>query len=217
MGQASGRSRGSATRSRLLAAALDVVADVGYPRATTKAIAAAAGVAEGTIYRHFPDKHALFLAAVIDANEPVNAWMTGLPERAGHGALADNLAETMTRLSGLREHMLPLELAILTDPELAERRRTGMAALGIDSPDMAAPGLPDPNPPTLLARYLAAEQHLGRVRADVDPIQAAITILATLMGLTVLPEGDAPPSATGQPIAPALLDTASDILARGLQ
>jgi AcrR family transcriptional regulator len=213
MAEVGGAARGAATRARLLAAARDVVADVGYAHATTRAIAAAAGVAEGTIYRHFPDKHALFLAAVIDANEPVIAWMAGLPDRAGEATLAANLAESLTLLSGLREHMLPLELATLTDPELADRRRAGMAAMGGGGTSAAVPGLPTPNPPDLLAQYLAAEQRLGRVRADVDPARAAVTVLAALMGLAVLPGPDAP----GSPIPEDLLATAADILARGLQ
>ena len=209
--------RGSATRARLLAAARDVVAEVGYAHATTKAIAAAAGVAEGTIYRHFPDKHALFLAAVVDANQPVITWMTALPERAGQATLASNLSETLTRLASLRQHMMPLELAMLTDPELAARRRAGIAALRTGDPVAAVAGLPEPNPPALLARYLSAEQALGRVRPDVDPIRAAVTILATLMGLAILPAQDPPLGPSDDPIAAALLETAADILAHGLQ
>ncbi len=208
--------RGSATRARLLAAARDVVAEVGYAHATTKAIAAAAGVAEGTIYRHFPDKHALFLAAVVDANQPVITWMTDLPERAGQATLAANLSETLTRLSSLRQHMMPLELAMLTDPELAARRQAGIAAMHTGDLAAAVAGLPEPNPPALLARYLTAEQALGRVRADVDPTRAAVTILATLMGLAIMPAQDPPLGPSDDPIAAALLETAADILAHGL-
>jgi AcrR family transcriptional regulator len=217
MAQGSAGKRGPATRARLLAAARDVVAEVGYSHATTKAIAAAAGVAEGTIYRHFPDKHALFLAAVVDANQPVIAWMTDLPERAGQATLASNLSETLTRLASLRQHMLPLELAMLTDPELAARRQAGIAALHTGDLATAVAGLPEPNPPALLARYLSAEQALGRVRPDVDPIQAAVTILATLMGLTIMPAPDPPPDPSDDPIAAGLLETAAVILANGLQ
>jgi len=48
--------RGEATRVRLIEATAQVVAEVGYANASTRAIAKAAGVAEGTIYRHFPNK-----------------------------------------------------------------------------------------------------------------------------------------------------------------
>ncbi len=208
--------RATATRARLLSAARDVVAEVGYAHATTKAIAAAAGVAEGTIYRHFPDKHALFLAAVVDANQPVIAWMAGLPERAGQATLARNLSETLTRLASLRQHMMPLELAMLTDPELGARRRAGISALHTADPTGAVAGLPDPNPPALMAQYLKAEQQLGRVRPEIDPTRAAITILATLMGLAVLPPQDPLHDPSDDPIAAALLETAADILAKGL-
>lgn len=217
MADVSSSMRGSATRSRLLAAARDVVSEVGYAHATTKAIAAAAGVAEGTIYRHFPDKHALFLAAVVDANQPVIAWMTDLPQRAGHATLADNLNQALTQLASLRQHMLPLELAMLTDPELAARRHAGIAALHPADPTASVAGLPTPNPPALLAEYLSAEQRLGRVRSDVDPTRAAITILATLLGLAVIPTQASPHDPSDDPIAADLLQTAADVLARGLQ
>ena len=58
--------RGDRTRARLIEATTQVVAQVGYSRATTRAIADLAGVAEGTIYRHFPDKQHLFFAAVLE-------------------------------------------------------------------------------------------------------------------------------------------------------
>lgn len=209
--------RGAATRARLLAAAREVVAEVGYPHATTKAIAAAAGVAEGTIYRHFPDKHALFLAAVVDANQPVIAWMTDLPNRAGNATLASNLHQALTQLASLRQHMLPLELAMLTDPALAARRQAGIAALHTNGPALAAAVLPIPNPPALLAQYLTAEQQLGRIRADVDPTRAALTILATLLGIALLPTQDPAHSPSDDPIVADLLQTAVDVLARGLQ
>lgn len=50
---------GDATRQRLLRAALDLYASEGYRGTTTPLIAGRAGVAEGTIYRHFTGKEAL--------------------------------------------------------------------------------------------------------------------------------------------------------------
>ena len=51
---------GEDTREALIDAALEVFLRRGFARATTREIAQTAGVAEGTIYRHFADKYALF-------------------------------------------------------------------------------------------------------------------------------------------------------------
>ncbi|HEV7694487.1 MAG TPA: TetR/AcrR family transcriptional regulator [Hyphomonadaceae bacterium] len=56
-------SAGAATRERLLRAAVGIVARDGLAAATTAAIAAAADVAEGTLYRHFESKDDLLIAA----------------------------------------------------------------------------------------------------------------------------------------------------------
>lgn len=47
------------TKDALLQAAGELLAEVGYAEMTTAAVARRAGVAEGTIYRHFPSKEAL--------------------------------------------------------------------------------------------------------------------------------------------------------------
>ncbi|WP_291844944.1 TetR/AcrR family transcriptional regulator [Maricaulis sp.] len=52
----------STTRNRIMRAALDLVATEGFAATTTAAIARQTGLAEGTLYRHFPGKDALFLA-----------------------------------------------------------------------------------------------------------------------------------------------------------
>ena len=53
----------STTRDRLLEAARELFTTTGYHATTTPILARRAGVAEGTIYRHFPSKHALLNAA----------------------------------------------------------------------------------------------------------------------------------------------------------
>ena len=52
--------RKAATRERIAAAALDQVAAGGYSSASVQAVAGRAGVAVGTVYRHFPSKADLF-------------------------------------------------------------------------------------------------------------------------------------------------------------
>ncbi|HSP51625.1 MAG TPA: TetR/AcrR family transcriptional regulator, partial [Cryobacterium sp.] len=166
--------RGDTTRQRLVDATTALVREVGYANVRTRSIALAAGVAEGTLYRHFTDKRSLFYAAVLDRNAPVIAATAALPSRAGQGTVFDNLLEVIRTLAQLQEDLLPLEQAMIADPTLApplgERAK-----------------LPPEGPPRDIARYLAAEQSLGRVRAECDPDLAAISLLAMLFGLAMHP------------------------------
>src|SRR5688572_16553599 len=52
--------RRAAARDRIVRAARELVARGGYREATVVAVAARAGVATGTVYRHFPGKAELF-------------------------------------------------------------------------------------------------------------------------------------------------------------
>jgi AcrR family transcriptional regulator len=52
---------GSSTRERLLAATLELLAEGGYGSASVLAITERAGVASGTLYRHFASKEELFV------------------------------------------------------------------------------------------------------------------------------------------------------------
>lgn len=62
----------AATRERLLASGQALFADQGLHKVTTHDIAAHAGVAAGTFYNHFPDKHALFRELVDAAVDELN-------------------------------------------------------------------------------------------------------------------------------------------------
>ena len=167
--------RGVATRAKLIAATQDVVREIGYAHATTRAIAEAAGVAEGTIYRHFPDKVALYFAAALDQDGALIAEVASLPKQAGEGTVVGNLTTALQRLATLRERIIPLEMAMRSDPELIERRRTMTPPLPSDGP----------SPPEAIAQYLGAEQNLGRIRRDVNCLDAALILLATLFGIGI--------------------------------
>jgi AcrR family transcriptional regulator len=171
--------RGADTRERLLAATQKVVSEVGYAHATTRAIARAAGVAEGTIYRHFPDKLTLFFTAALAQDTAILEQFATLPERAGTGTVSENLVWAVTQLAALREQVLPLELALLSDPDLAVMRT-----------QMPPPPALDPDPPRALIAYLLAEQRLGRIRPDLDSEAVVPVMLAALFGVAVMPPLD---------------------------
>jgi AcrR family transcriptional regulator len=170
--------RAEQTRARLLDATAEVVRESGYAKATTRAIAARAGLTEGAIYRHFPNKAALFFAALLERNKAVVGWVEEFPDRAGTGTVRDNLVDAVRTLSELRHEVVPFEEAVRADPELQRQRRELLDAHDDDRL---------PGPPGAFGTYLEREQALGRIRADVDPHVAAQVMLAALIGLSHAP------------------------------
>lgn len=168
--------RGDRTRAKLIKATLSVVAEVGYAKTSTRAIATKAKVAEGTLYRHFPDKMSLFFAAALEPSEAVLEWVEGLPTKAGKRTVEGNLVDALFQLSSLQERVLPLEIAIQNDPELAAFRRSSLAKSG---GSLAGP-------PEALVAFLEAEQSLGRLSKAVHPRAAALTLLAALLGVGMM-------------------------------
>jgi AcrR family transcriptional regulator len=53
--------RGDATRARLLKAAVELLEKGGYAAASVTSVASRAGVATGSLYRHFPSKASMFV------------------------------------------------------------------------------------------------------------------------------------------------------------
>jgi AcrR family transcriptional regulator len=61
--------RRAETRARITAAARQLIAEGGYVAAPVAAVAARAGVAVGTVYRHFPSKSDLFAEVFREASQ----------------------------------------------------------------------------------------------------------------------------------------------------
>jgi AcrR family transcriptional regulator len=72
------------THRKLVEAGTELFAEGGLSAVTSTAIAQRAGVATGTFYLHFPDKHALFEELVQAALEEMRAHFE--PDRAGPGS-----------------------------------------------------------------------------------------------------------------------------------
>lgn len=83
------RARAAAARERIVAAALDQLAAGGYASASVQAIARRAGVATGSVYRHFPSKGELFAEAFRRAAQ---REIDVLGEVGGDLPVADRLA-----------------------------------------------------------------------------------------------------------------------------
>jgi TetR/AcrR family transcriptional regulator len=70
-------------RTQLLDIALNIFSKKGFDRTTTKEIAAAAGVTEAIVFRHFPTKQALYQAVLEDQSDSpgFRKWMEEARER----------------------------------------------------------------------------------------------------------------------------------------
>jgi len=129
--------RGAGTRARLLHAAAEVIQEDGWGSASVGAIAKRAGVAAGTLYRHFPSKADLFLEVFRAASQREMAAMRGAERTAaGFAERFDAVVATYAHRA-LRNRRLawalvyePLDASV--DVERLAYRRIyceGMAAL----------------------------------------------------------------------------------------
>lgn len=101
------------TRRRIVKAAVDLHATVGPSRTTVKAIAERAGVTRPTVYAHFPDTRALFLACSGHVRETVPP-----PDPAPWRAIGDpaeRLACALNELYAYYERLEPLLANVLRD------------------------------------------------------------------------------------------------------
>ncbi|WP_369938541.1 TetR/AcrR family transcriptional regulator [Xanthomonas tesorieronis] len=173
-------------RARLLQHAMQLLLEHGYEATTMEAVAARAGVAKKTVYRHAANREALVGLAV-------RAW-------------SDGIAVPMQRDAGDRSELSPLLRAILQslcDQVLSEPAVKLFRLLTTDFPgkpellgSYQANGIERGR--ALLADWLSRQQRRGLLR-DGDPAMLATLILAMAvaeplrqmaLGVTApLPEG----------------------------
>src|SRR5919106_194274 len=114
--------RNPTARRAILAAALDLVREVGYAKLSIEGIAARAGVGKQTIYRWWPSKGAVLFDAFLGLSEGDEGRPAPLPDT---GALAADLKlvlrATVAELNDPRydEPMRALHTEIVHDPSLA--------------------------------------------------------------------------------------------------
>lgn len=118
-----GRPRSARADRAILAAALDLFAEVGYEGLTIEAVAARAGVARSTVYRRYPGKADLLVAAAARASDE----RRHVPDT---GRLADDMAAVARRLHQMLDESdvgrsVPAAIAAAArHPELAEAHRS---------------------------------------------------------------------------------------------
>jgi AcrR family transcriptional regulator len=165
-----------ATRAGILRAAGELIAEGGFLSATTRAIAERARCAEGSIYRYFPDKHALIHEVMIDRFESFFVMLEELPSRAGGGTVAANLE--LVGLEALRFYrgITPLVGAQLSDPRLLAEQRAAWEREG-GGPMRAL---------RAVRGYVATEQRLGRIDERAEPDLLGRELLGTCFAHAIL-------------------------------
>ncbi|MDB9313017.1 helix-turn-helix domain containing protein [Spirulina sp. CS-785/01] len=113
------------TRDRILQAALRLFARKGYDATTTRDLAAAAKVAEGTIFRHFSNKKAILIEVATQGwVDILTDLLTELSEMGSYKAVAQVMKRRMLRMRENSDLMRVCFMEAQFHPELRDRIQT---------------------------------------------------------------------------------------------
>ncbi|HEY9852321.1 MAG TPA: TetR/AcrR family transcriptional regulator [Leptolyngbyaceae cyanobacterium] len=111
-----------ATRTRIIKAAQRLFARQGYDGTTTKDLAMAAGVAEGTLFRHFANKKAILIEVATEGwVEILTDLLTELSEMGSYEAVAQVMRRRMLNLPKNADMMRVCFMEAQFHPDLRER------------------------------------------------------------------------------------------------
>jgi len=155
----------TATRDRILAVAVELFREQGWENATTRDIAAAAGIANGTLFNYFPSREAIAAALLEEAMAGSDVEFH--KRRTGNESLAEDLfLYVWTGLKSLRKYrkiLAPAADAIFSPLAQPARQEAGAAVrvrhLEALRQILAEHGVPLPLPAVLLQLYWTL--HLG--------------------------------------------------------
>lgn len=117
------------TSARILKAAQRLFARKGYDGTTTRDLAQAAGVAEGTIFRHFPNKKAILIEVATEGwIEILTDLLTELSEMGSYKAVAQVMRHRMLSLHENTDLMRVCFLEAQFHPELRDRIQSEVIA-----------------------------------------------------------------------------------------
>jgi AcrR family transcriptional regulator len=117
------------TSKRILQAARQLFARKGYDATTTKDLAHAAGVAEGTVFRHFPNKKAILVEVATEGwIEILTDLLTELSEMGSYKAVAQVMRRRMLNFHKNGDLLRVCFLEAQFHPELRDRIQSEVIA-----------------------------------------------------------------------------------------
>ena len=170
--------RKAATRERIVSAARELIAHGGYAEAQVAAVAERAGIATGTVYRHFPSKADLFAEVFRTASQhEVDALTEAAASAPGDAsAKVAAAAEAFARRALMAPRLAWALLAEPVDPaieaeRLAFRRAYGEAMARIVSDGIDAGELPAQDAEVVAAALVGAigEAMVGPLSPTAGP------------------------------------------------
>ncbi|MEH2116125.1 TetR/AcrR family transcriptional regulator [Nostoc sp.] len=110
------------TRTRILEAAQRLFASQGFDGTTTRDLAQAAGVAEGTLFRHFPNKKAILVEVATSGwVEILTDLLTELSEMGSYKAVAQVMRRRMWNFQKNADMMRVCFMEVQFHPDLRDR------------------------------------------------------------------------------------------------
>jgi len=160
------RSRSRITKDHILQVTEQAIFKFGMARITTRRVADIAGVAEGTIFRYFPSKNELVLAAL----RRHGAGETAFPgaELAGTATVRDNLATIIAASLNHYARVMPSVIAATADSDLLPKYRKWFLRQSSTYETLTR----------AITAYVSRERKLGRIIPSADPELVAETILS---------------------------------------
>jgi AcrR family transcriptional regulator len=152
----------------MLDAAAHVMRSRGLARATTKEIAKEAGYSEAALYKHFRDKTDMFLAVLTErVPSTLGMVLAHLEHSVGERSVPETLHDIVLAALGFYHETFVMAAAIFSEPQLLAAHRAAVQERGAGPHHVS----------DAVAKYIASEQNLGRLRADADPRAAANLLL----------------------------------------
>jgi AcrR family transcriptional regulator len=110
------------TRTRILKSALRLFAKLGYDGTTTRDLAESAGIAEGTLFRHFPNKKAILIEVATQGwVELLTDLLTELSEMGSYKAVAQVMRRRMLNLHKNADMLKVCFMEAQFHPDLRDR------------------------------------------------------------------------------------------------